>query len=465
MDLSLELESEGRSDWIADSLGATSIRSFEIRPGLTYNLNATVWRAQLERRLEQWPQGNQFVRSADSWTVSTGVETSRPGGARGAVDIAWRSRDVREGFEGLAAGTDTRALLLNSNGVAPLGWVQLDWLYDARTERTPVLQEIYLRAGPELGAYIWDDANGDDAVQLDELIPETTPNEGTYIRTFLPSDSLASVNSVRARLVGRYRPPAQSTAALQWNGQTVFEVHEQSRTPSRIDVYLLRLDRFRKPGVTTGGRFRLRQDLAVSHPASGVSLDASVQENRALSELASGVETRAGRTLTARLGYRLSPRIQTAIRVSAERDDTDSDLFESRRFKLRSQSIRPSATLRWGLVTSQVAGELGRKRDDLAGREANLFKVPVSVRWAAAGRADVLARFELSRVTLAGPTATGLAEFELTDGRGKGTAYLWGLTAQWSLSGSLRATIAYDGRAPSGRDVIHTGRVQMSALF
>ncbi len=465
VDLSLELESEGRSDRIADSLGATSLRSLEIRPGFAYNRDATVWRAQLERRLESWPQGNQFVRSADSWTVSSGVETARPGGTRGSVDIAWRSRDVRDGFEGLAAGTDARALLLNSNGATRAGWVQLDWLYDARTERTPVLQEIYLRAGPELGAYIWDDANGDDVVQLDELLPETTPNEGTYIRTFLPSDSLSAVNSVRARVVGRYRPPSRPESPIQWNGQTVFEVHEQSRTPSRLDVYLLRLDRFRKPGVTTGGRIRLRQDLSVSHPASGVSLDASVQENRALSGLASGVETRSGRTMTARLGYRLSPVIQTAVRVAAERDDTDSDLFASRRFQLRSRSVRPSATLRWGSLTSQIAGELGRKRDDLGGREASLLKVPVSVRWAEAGKADVLARFEVSRVTLAGPTATGLAEFELTDGRGKGTAYLWGLTAQWSLSGSLRATVAYDGRAPAGRDVIHTGRVQMSALF
>ncbi|MFT4603617.1 MAG: hypothetical protein ACI9W4_000332 [Rhodothermales bacterium] len=465
LDLSLELESEKRADWLADSLGASSLRYLEIRPGVAYEKDATTWRAQVERRLESWPQGNQLVRAADSWTLSTGAETARPGGTRGSVDIAWRSRNVRDGFEGLAAGTDTRALLVNTNGATRAGWVQLDWLYDARTERTPVLQEIYLRAGPELGAYIWDDANGDDVVQLDELLPETTPNEGTYIRTFLPSDSLAAVNSVRARLVGRYRPPARPDASLRWNGQTVFDVHEQSRTSSRLDVYLLRLDRFRTPGVTTGGRLRVRQDISVSHPASGLSLDASMQENRALSELASGVETRAGRILEASLGYRLSPRLQTAIRVAAERDDTDSDLFASRRFQLRTRSVRPSATLRWGAFIAQIAGELGRKRDDLAGREASLLKVPVSIRWAEAGKADILTRFEVSSVALSGPVAAGLAEFELTDGRGQGTAYLWGLTAQWSLSGNLRATIAYDGRAPAGRDVIHTGRVQMSALF
>lgn len=465
VDLSLELESEGRSDWLADSLGASSLRSLEIRPTVAYNRDATVWRAQMERRLESWPQGNRFIQAADSWTISTGVETARSGGTRGSVDVAWRSRDVRDGFEGTAAGIDSRAILLNSNGATQLGWVQMDWLYDARTERTPVLQEIYLRAGPELGAYVWDDANGDNVVQLDELLPETTPNEGTYIRTFLPSDSLAAVNSVRARLVGRYRPPSRPESSIQWNGSTVFEVHEQSRTASRADVYLLRLDRFRRPGLTTGGRIRLRQDVSVSHPASGISLDASLQENRALSELASGVETRAGRAATARIGYRASTRLLAAVRLASERDDTDSDLFASRRFQLRSRSIRPSVTIRWAAFTSQIAGELGRKRDDLAGREASLFKVPVSFRWAEAGKADVLARFELSRVALSGPAATGLAEFELTDGRGQGTAYLWGLTAQWSLSGSLRATIAYDGRAPAGREVIHTGRVQMSALF
>jgi hypothetical protein len=58
-----------------------------------------------------------------------------------------------------------------------------------------------------------------------------------------------------------------------------------------------------------------------------------------------------------------------------------------------------------------------------------------------------------------------LSLFELTDGRGPGTSALWGLDAQIGLTDRLRATVAYDGRAPSGAPVVQTVRLQLSAVF
>lgn len=463
--LALEIEAERRMDRRGDSLSTSSIRYTEVRPSATYEAGPTRLSAALERRAEALPIMGTLNPAATSWTISTRAETTGKSSFRSDLEVGWRSRRVRPSFGESAGGSDTNALLVNTTGGASLGIATLDWLYDARTERTPVLQEIYLRAGPELGAYVWEDSNGDDVVQLDELLPETTPNEGTYIRTFLPSDSLASVNSVRARVNARFRPVPTGDERFRWSTRTLVEIQEQSRSESRLNVYLLHLPTFRERGLTTAGRLRVRQDANISHPESGASIDASFQLNRSLNELSSGVETRAGEIAELQLGYRISPGVQTALRGALERDETNSDRFASRRFSLRTRSLRPSITVRSGRFVTQTALDVSRKEDRLAGRNASLVRIPASVRWSRAGRNDVLARFEVSRVDLSGAAVGGLAEFELTDGRGEGTAFLWGLTAQWSLSGSLRATVAYDGRAPSGRDVIHTGRVQMSAVF
>ncbi|NNE68860.1 MAG: hypothetical protein HKN29_00700, partial [Rhodothermales bacterium] len=431
LEYAMEFGLEERFERLEGGLSAASLRYTDIRPTLAFQSGETGLQGSIERRYEAWPLGDRLVRSADSWTISTRAETRTSGGLRSDVEVAFRDRRVREEFRGLPGGTDTRALLVNTAGGMSRGLVSLDWLYDARTERTPVLQEIYLRAGPELGSYVWDDANGDNVVQLDELLPETTPNEGTYIRTFLPSDSLASVNAVRARLNARFRPVPNPGQRFRWTARSLLEVQEQSRAEDRLDVYLLRLSRFRTPGLTTSGRVRVRQDATLSHPGSGLSLDASFQENRSLNELSSGVETRAGRALELQLGYRVNARLQTALRGALERDDTDSDRFASRRFNLRSRTLRPSMTVRSGPVVMQVALDLASKEDRLASRSASVVRVPASLRWSQAGRADVLTRFEVSRVALSGNPVSGLAEFELTDGRGRGTAYLWGLTAQW----------------------------------
>ncbi|MEM8559270.1 MAG: hypothetical protein AAGG50_15720 [Bacteroidota bacterium] len=59
---------------------------------------------------------------------------------------------------------------------------------------------------------------------------------------------------------------------------------------------------------------------------------------------------------------------------------------------------------------------------------------------------------------------TGLAAFELADGRGAGTSYLRGRTLQCTINAFLRAS-AYDGRAPAEALTLHTVRMQVTAVF
>ena len=74
------------------------------------------------------------------------------------------------------------------------------------------------------------------------------------------------------------------------------------------------------------------------------------------------------------------------------------------------------------------------------------------------------ARIEMARVDLTGE-ATGIAGFELTDGRGAGTSWLWAAGAQYAINSYIRASVSYDSRAPSEAPALHTIRMQVSALF
>ena len=105
-----------------------------------------------------------------------------------------------------------------------------------------------------------------------------------------------------------------------------------------------------------------------------------------------------------------------------------------------------------------------RKTDQTADRRAQLIKLPLEARFSLLRRLQLATRFETALVDLTGE-AVGLAEFELTDGRGPGTSYLWSLDGQYRLNRLLRATLAYNGRAPADAPTIHTVRVQLSATF
>ncbi|HEX8299580.1 MAG TPA: hypothetical protein VF594_10520, partial [Rubricoccaceae bacterium] len=102
-----------------------------------------------------------------------------------------------------------------------------------------------------------------------------------------------------------------------------------------------------------------------------------------------------------------------------------------------------------------------------ADRPAGAFvvRVPTEARVTLAGRLSLTARAEVASVRLRGAGGTGLALFELTEGRGPGVSALWGVTAQIGLTERLRGTVVYDARAPAAAPIVQTVRVQLSAVF
>ena len=238
----------------------------------------------------------------------------------------------------------------------------------------------------------------------------------------------------------------------------------RSRTSSRSDLYLLRLGSFRQAGVTTNGRVRLRQEVSFFANRGDTDLDLVYDDARSLAELAAGNEERSGRRVEIYGRRRVSPAVDLTARGERSRDRTSSDTFASRRFDLRVWRVVPGVAVRaTARATVRGSADVAWKTDRDGDRSARLVRMPVSLRVARSRRMDAVVRAEIADVAVSG-VAAGLAAFELTDGRGDGRSYLWGLTVQGAITGSLRATLAYDGRAPSSGPVIHTGRFQLSAV-
>lgn len=461
----LDLEREIRRQRLSgDSLQALSVAYTEIRPGVEWTSESATAAVEIERRQERRPLGTRLADASSSWAGRLRARYAPVGDWSASGEISWRERTFSDEFATQPDAANTRSLAVQFLGDGrPMSRLRLAWMYSAQTERSPTLQEVYFRAGPERGEYVWADDNGDGVIQVDEFVPETTPDEGLYVRTWLPSDSLASVTVAQAR-IRLTLLPAQGRLGFV-SGQTLFDVEERSRTSRRGDVYFLRLDRFRIPGTTLNGRIRFRQDVSLWRGSSGFGIDASVDATRTLTELAAGRESRS--VDRQQLAVRGRPRrsLDVAINLLHEVNTTESDAFASRRFNLRTRGLSPSARLRLGSRTTLRAEfSLAWKRDRRVVRKATVIRLPLSARTGLSEVVDLSTRLELADIRLSG-NATGLAAWEITEGRGPGRSVLWGTTVQWAVSRILRATLAYDGRAPATGPVIHTGRLEVSAVF
>ena len=492
--LALERERREQGGTALDSLAglASSYRFLALRPGVAVTFPVGTAEATAEWRREAEPLGpigtsGPLVDAARVLTVETSASVRSGGSASGDARLAYRRRRYDDAFRQLGRQDAESVALRLSGRAAPLRRaVEVQTVYDALTERTPLLQETYVLVGPDLGEFVWRDGGGeprtgepDGVAQLDEFFPETTPLEGTYLRTFVPSQELFPTVGVSlggrlglhpGRLVPDASPLASVLRAVVL--RTTLNVQEQTRSRDVLGVLLLRPGVLQQPGEsgTVRGRFRIEQEAVLLPDRRDRGGRLGLDHLTSTSQLAAGRERRLAQTLRAEAYGPLGGHLAVRLEVAAERRRTLSETFASRTYDLRGLRAEPRLTWTPAEAVSLSLGALIADRTDAlapASRPSGAFivRVPVEGRWTVSRRVVVVGRVERSGVTLRGVDAGGLALYELTEGRGAGTSYLWGADLQASLTDRLRATLVYDGRAPDGAPTVQTVRAQVSALF
>jgi hypothetical protein len=496
----LGFEGEHRQQEIvgADSLAFGSFAFLAVRPGLLWAAGALTASGSVEYRREEDLLDGRLAPSADATTVETTLGYRPASTLTTEARVAYRYKQFEGPFQALGRENSESLAIRWTGRATPLRRaVEVSTRYEALTERTPLLQETYFLVGAELGEFVWRDGEGeprpgepDGVAQVDEFFPETTPLEGTYARTFVPSDELFPTIGVEAQLrlrldPGRFvaREDARALARLLRlvQAQTTLDVREQSTDPNLRQVLFLNPSYLqqRDPRVTAegdtlepatlSGRFRVGQDFTFFPQSTRYGLRLALAHLTSTSRLAAGLETRLLRTARLDADAALGGPFRARLVGTAERNRTVSAVFASRTFDITSLGAEPQAVWTPTTLAAVTVGlAFSTKTNGLAGpgeaRGARLLRLPVEARWAFADRLSLQARAERADVTVEGGGA-GLTLFELTEGRGPGTSYLWSLTGQYVLSELLRASFVYDGRAPANAPVIHTVRVQLSAVF
>ena len=474
--IGVEREDRAQYALATDSLTREAFSFWEVRPGLTYESGPFTASGEVTYRAEEQALDGTFRDASVGWTAKSDVAYRPSAPYRVSVTGGYRVREVSDVFRRRRQREDTESIVLQVEGEAqPLDRaLDLRVFYDAVTKRTPTLREVYVRTGPNLGQYVWRDSNGDGLQQVDEFVPETTPNEGAYVRSFVPSDSLASVVDLQTRVRVSMRPGRVWRGASAWwkralstvTTTSTVEVQEKSRSDAIARIYGLDLRRYRQPGTTVDGELNLEQTVTLFEARRSYGLDVSWRQVRGLTERAAGTQSSFLNRWRAEAEVQPAVNWELRVRGSVGRDRSTSDAFSaSRGYDIRAVEGRPSVSYRpTRALTVTLAGAYARKRDRARGRQASVLKVPLKLEWVRASRLRLTGNVELAQVDLKGD-AVGLARYQLTDGRGPGTSALWGLQARYRFSETLEATLNYDGRAPASAPVIHTARVQLSASF
>ncbi|HKL15537.1 MAG TPA: hypothetical protein VJ915_07865, partial [Balneolaceae bacterium] len=347
--------------------------------------------------------------------------------------------------------------------------------YETNTERRALLQETYIEVGPELGQYVWLDLNSDNVQQVDEFFPEVTPNEGNYIRQFVPSDELLPVIDVTLRIRNDIRLgeimgklTGQKTGSLrflEWN--SLFEITETSREQNLSKVYLLNPSVLRNDESSITGRRTIRQRVSWRTDDRDVEFSVAFNENRTLTQRSVGIQSGSNRILLAEGELQLSQSIRFLGSFQRSDVSNSNSRFDSRNYSINGYELRPglrlflsrSAQIEWrtgyvNKMSESVAGNATARTISIENR-AQLFLLD---------RIQNRLRLQLRHTEITGDVA-GQAEYELTEGIGRGTNIVWSLNSDYRASSLLRLSLQYNGRTTSQSEIIQTLRLVVSAVF
>lgn len=480
----LEFEQEERiqTGINGDSLLPVSLRFFEIGPGLFYQVTDDLRIGSSLSYREDAEVIDGKLQDASRGLTQRYMLNYRQGDVFQTENtVGVRHRRFEEVFQREQQRLDSRGVLVRSvTDYRP--WNQFfdtQLLYDANTERRPLLQEAFIEVGPELGQYIWIDHNEDGVQQIDEFFPEQSPNEGAFIKQLIPSEELFPVMTLRLRwrttldpsqlidpFDARYSDRLDFLSGLRWH--SVIDLREQNRTEQLEDIYLLRLEKFRDDSLTIQGRLYIEQELEMfrNNPRRELRItgDRMLSQNRQ----ASGQERKKVENITLSSGQRLTRRYRIAVRGGLSRNENKSETFSSRNYSISGGQVRPKLDIRWnqGLQTGagfSVVRKTDRFPDEpvvMRGYTAFLDSgINIGSKW------QSTLRIERRSYTLEGGVVSSMGEFELTDGAGTGNTWHWSVQANYRISDFLRASAQYDGRTLESRPAVQTLRFTLNAVF
>jgi hypothetical protein len=481
--IKLAFNQENRRMESAQQLSNGSFAFWEWKPSVTIERDKVSAGTGLEWRKDQQASEGAMHDESRSWTWRSTFDWKPARFFNTTGDIGLRRKRYETYFKEKASNySDSDALLLKWNGTfAPFKRaVDMRWQYEALTEKAPVMQEVYREVQSGLGQYQWVDINADGLRQVDEFVPAVSRFDGNYVRLLVPSDELKPVVNLEARWrLGLDPERIWATSARKWqqvlnkfSSQTMIEVAEKSEEKDVKNLYLLQAKALQQEATTLNGRFRVSQEVffAKANPQHGGN--ASFMHLSNLNRLAAGVESRRLQRWNIEARMKANEHLSLKLTATQEANRQSSKQFSTRNFDIQSQSLTPEATMNFSenrlLLT--LSAIWGRKTDAAQvtsngkAQEARVFRVPLSMRFVQAGKWQLVANIESAFIHVTGDVA-GLAGFELTDGRGAGTSWLWNTSLDYTISRLLRASLYYDGRAPADAPVLHTVRAQLSATF
>ncbi len=344
--------------------------------------------------------------------------------------------------------------------------------YQISNTATAKKERIYIKVSEGDGNYRFDE-------ELNEYVNDPL---GDYIMRVLTTDNFVPVIEMKtstrirlspARVWGRFSfknkdKPFFKKVATALSSETFIAIDERTQEKNIWDIYLLNMEKFRRPSTTIFGHLLMRHDLHIFEHYKNFSLrlrynSRDEKNNQFLEGGQDRVEREKSLRMTSSLSTKLSTRSEYIQKRTARlfyysgRQDRD---IHANLAKI-NMSYRPKTPFEIGLE-----GRLSWEEDRVYEEPTVLqsYALVPSFNYSFRSKGRLSAEFEWSFVDSS--PEDRVIPYEMAGGRSLGRSTRWDIRFDYRFSPTIQATFSYNGRNEPERDrTIHTGRAQVTAAF
>lgn len=457
-----------------DSLLAGSFRFADLKPYLKWSTDKLTATASYQHRSDhEWLQRMRYKSLTETYSADL---SWRPGRTLSLSSNAalnhYRVQDTAFLNTGLR-DKETLVASLNGQYNSKNQGMQANVFYQILSESVAQRDVVYVEVTPGLGQYEWIDYNSDGVQNLNEFEVSVNPLIANYQRVLLPSQRLTpaiALNfSPQLTLVGAALAPSRRLLKPLTSISYLSTEQKRIRPTPTLSDYVVSLN---LPASTDSSNLQsnliFRQDLYLWRNGPNGDLRLRYGRRTYRQFLSSGYE----QLLSEDYGFvqrkNFSRDLSLENTMETGYKSSYAQLLPGRNYHIDYARLNPDlswqAKRRLRLGLGYVYTYKADQPTEGLQSYLNTHKVVLKSRINLQTRSNLNLRLELLDNRLVGDPQQS-ARFELLEGNQPGRNAVWSLLLTHYLGKNLELTVQYDGRASAAAPPLHTGRMQLRAVF
>jgi hypothetical protein len=433
--------------------------------------NGTTFRLDANRRIDDRPVDGVLEQSDISYTSNASFTTQ------------WKDRHVVSGvftyrqLDDILDTSDEKEETVQGR----INWQSAWWERSIRSDLSLALlngrelrrEYVFIEVIPGQGTHTWRDDNGDGVQDLNEFYEAINPDERTYAKIFVPTDSYISAYQTILNYSLELTAPAEWKSAGGFKSflgrfSNVSAVLVDRKTQD--SNWAQRFDVWSTPGTSEDelaykNAIRSRWFFNRADPKYG--LDVGYQSTAGRQLLTGGWEARNKKVWQLNTRTNLSADWAVFLQSEVGETESSSDIFSNRNYRIRQRQVKPQLQwmpLQWLRITSSIRYSHKRALPVSEEQGSDLTEYQIDWQMNKSLQSTISGFVKVINMNFEGDEASPLG-YEMLEALRPGTNYTWRLQWQQRLKSGLRLQINYDGRKSPSKAVIHFGGVQVTALF